>query len=105
MSDEGWDGKERRRYTNGGERTAMERHAQTVLATIVTLLVAWIGLSVVDLGKEQTKTSTSTNIKLEQLQNNFNSLQDQLLRLNSDRVTASDLRRIEDRLDRLEHKK
>lgn len=105
MNEDDWDGKERRmKNGNGEQRSALERHAQTVLATIITLLVSWIGLAVVDLKTKQAETGGITNTKLEQLQKNVESLQSQLIQISADRVTLSDLRRVEDRLDRLERK-
>lgn len=104
MSDgNNWDGDERR---SGPRATsALERHAQTALSVLVTAGVIWVGSSVIDLGKEQIKTGAVTGIKLEQLQRDVTALQAQLLQQSLDRVTISDVRRLEERIDRLERKK
>lgn len=92
-----WDGSERRSVERA-PRSTLEMHIQTALATILTLLCAWTGLSVIDLGKGQVKAE----VKIDQLQKDNGTLQEQLIRLTTDRVSVSDLRRVEDRLERLE---
>ena len=101
-TDHEWDGNERRRPNGNGERSAFERHAQTVLATIIALGIGWLISNVVDLGKEQAKTSGIVTTRLDQLQENNKNIQDQILRVSQDRVTIGDMRRLEERLDRIE---
>lgn len=101
-NDDGWDGEERRQRPVS---SALERHMQTGFAVIITGITAWVGLSLVDLGKEQVKTST----QLQQVRDDMRQLQTQYLQATQDRYTASEARRdqqeVKDRLDRLEHRK
>ncbi len=93
-----WDGEERRRGS------LFERHAQTVLSGIATLLVVWVGSSVIDLGKEQAKA----NVQLTQVVKDVGSLQTQMQIAGSDKYTATDARRdlvaIRDQLAKLEER-
>lgn len=103
MLDNDWDGTERRHAMR--TKSALEQHAQTILSVVVTGLIIWFGNSVVEQGKEQVKTGAITATKIESLERTVNSLQDQVLRLGSERVTIGDVRRIEERVDRLERRK
>lgn len=97
-TDDGWDGEDRRRGS------IFERHAQTGLSVIVTMLVAWMGSSLIDLGKEQAKA----NVQLTQVVKDVSSLQVQTQMSNNDRYTATDARRdlatIRDQLAKLEER-
>lgn len=75
----------------------------------MTAITVWVGFSLVDLGKEQVKTST----QLSQVREDMRQVQDQYSRGTSDRYTASEARRdfstisahiqkLEERIDRLD---
>jgi uncharacterized protein Yka (UPF0111/DUF47 family) len=100
---EDWDGTERREVVRA--KSALEQHTQTVLSAVALALLVWFGSSVVEQGKEQAKSSAVTTIKIEQLERSVASLQSQLTQLSTERVTITDIRRVEDRLDRLERRR
>lgn len=100
----GWSGEERRQTVNG---SSLERHITTGFATLMTLITGWIGFSMVDLGKEQVKTTT----QLSQVRDDMRQLQDQYHRGTTERYTGTEARRdlgilgvqlqkLEDRMDR-----
>jgi len=103
-----WNGEDRRTP----QRRSVESHIQTGFAAVLTALVMWMGYSMVDMIKEQVKSTT----QMTQLRDDVKGLQSQLLTSNSDRYTANEARRdmttigvtmqkLEDRLDRLERRK
>lgn len=102
MSDDAWDGSERRRASNGETRSVFERHLQTGLAVLIVAGVGWICNSVVDLREQVKSTTAVTAEQLRQVKENIGGLQDQILRLSTDRVTSGDLRRLEERIERIE---
>lgn len=99
---EGWDGADRR-AKNG---SVFERHLQTGFAFVIVSLTVWVGFTMVDLSKEQVRTST----QLMQVREDMKSLQEQAARANQDRFSSgaaigAQLQRIENRLDQLERRK
>jgi len=112
MSDDiDWDGKDRRSLPNG-HASVFERHLQTGFAVIITGVTVWVGVSMIELGKEAVKTST----QLTQVREDMKSLQEQSVRAISDRYTADQARRdlavislqlqkLEDRMDRSDSEK
>lgn len=88
----------------GEKKSALERHAQTVLGVLVAGGIAWLAQSNVDLGKELVKTTT----QVMQLREDMRAMQDQIIRANTERVTSVELqrevRRLEDRIMALESK-
>ena len=112
MSDDiDWDGIDRRSRPNG-HASVFERHLQTGFAVIITGVTVWVGVSMIELGKEAVKTST----QLTQVREDMKSLQEQSVRAISDRYTADQARRdlavislqlqkLEDRMDRSDSEK
>lgn len=105
----GWDGQDRRRSAREG---GLERHLTTAFALIMTSITIWVGISMVDLGKEAVKSST----QLMQVREDMRQLQTQYTQSTQERYTASEarrdlsnialqLQRLEDRMDRMERKK
>lgn len=85
-TDHPWGGEERRARTNG---SALERHITAGVAAVMLALLGWVGFSMIDLGKEQVKTTT----QLTQVRDDMRNLQDQYIRGTADRYTASEARR------------
>ena len=100
-----WDGVDRRVIINGGGRSTFERHAQTVLGVVVTGGILWLGSSIIELGKEQSRAT----IQIVQMREDVRTLQGDLQRMSAERYTAGEarreLQRLEDRLERLEGRK
>lgn len=93
-------------------RSAFERHAQTVIGGVGLAGVIWVGASLLDLGREQVRTSE----QMSQVRQALSIVQDQLVRLQGERYLQSDARRdfdaangrmraIEERVDKLERRK
>ena len=52
------------------KQSAMERHAQTVLAAVIVLLIGWVGLSITTMKEQQSILVTGqaiSNLKIENL--------------------------------------
>jgi uncharacterized protein YlxW (UPF0749 family) len=102
MGNDDWDGEERRH--NGEHRSAIERHFQTILSSIITLGIVWLAASTLDISKEQIRTTE----QLAQMKSLYLSLQQQITQSASERYTSNEARKdlaaIESRLQRLEDK-
>jgi hypothetical protein len=94
------------------ERSAFERHAQTVIGGVGLAVVIWVGATLLDLSREQVRTSE----QMSQVRQALNIVQDQLGRLHGERYLQSDARRdfevtnnrmraIEDRLEKVERRR
>lgn len=91
--------------TSNGKST-FERHAQTVLGAVVAAGIVWLGNSNVDLGRELAKTTTLV-AQIPQMREEMRAMQEQILRMTADRSSGDVrdmLRRVEDRMDKIENR-
>lgn len=58
------------RENNKQEKSAMEKHIQTILVSIITLLVGWVGYSVNDQGRQIILLTERVSSLQIQIQNN-----------------------------------
>jgi site-specific recombinase len=103
MNEDQWNGEERRSVSSNG-RTALERHLQTILSSIITIGIVWVASSMLDISREQIRTTE----QLGQMKSLYQALQQQISQMASERYTSNEARKdlaaIEARLQRLEDK-
>jgi len=65
------------------KQSAMERHAQTVLAAVIVLLIGWVGMSITTMKDQQGELVTGqalSNLKIENLTENLEEQQKNYVR-------------------------